>query len=70
VAAQLPDMFCNFYFVESCQITNTSATTKAREKISTYLVSLEFFDVCLIKSENYKVLLIIHRSLVMATKQV
>jgi hypothetical protein len=37
------DMFCNFYLVKNCEIAKKSTTTKAREKISTYLESLEFF---------------------------
>ncbi len=32
VAAQVPDMFCNFYLVKSHKIANNSATTEAREK--------------------------------------
>ena len=50
-----PDMFCNFYFVKSYKIANKSATTSAREKLSTYLESLKFFkhfDACLTKFEN------------------
>ncbi len=50
LGAWLPDMFCNFYFVKNYKIAKTSATTKAREKISADLESLEFyknFDVCL-----------------------
>jgi hypothetical protein len=35
-------MFCNFYFVKNHKIGNNSTTTKAREKISTDLESLEF----------------------------
>ncbi len=42
VAAWFPDMFCNFYLVKIHQIANNSTTTKAREKISTDLESLEF----------------------------
>jgi hypothetical protein len=50
VAAWVPDMFCNFYIAKNHQITKNSTTTKAREKISTYLETLEFlknFDACL-----------------------
>ncbi len=32
VAAWVPDMICNFYFVKSHQIANNLATTEAREK--------------------------------------
>ncbi len=51
------------------KIDNNSATTEAREKISAYLESLEFykcFDLCLAKFENYQYLLdkICHRFLV------
>jgi hypothetical protein len=69
VAELVLDMFCNFYLLKNHKIASNSATTKAREKISTYLESLElnkFFDVCLSKFENYKYLLnsICHRFLV------
>jgi hypothetical protein len=30
VAAQITDMFCNYYFVKSHKIANSSATTQAR----------------------------------------
>ncbi len=59
VAALVPDKFCNFYLVKNHKIANNSATTEAREKISTYLESLEFwknFDVCLTKFQNYQIL--------------
>jgi hypothetical protein len=36
VAALVPDMFCNFYLVQNHKIANNSATSKAREKISTF----------------------------------
>jgi hypothetical protein len=42
VAAWVPDMFCNFYLVKHHKIANTSATTEAREKISTDLKSVEY----------------------------
>jgi hypothetical protein len=42
VAALVPDMFYNFYLVKNNKIANNSATIEAREKISTYLESLEF----------------------------
>jgi hypothetical protein len=35
-------MFCNFYLVKTYKIAKNSTTTKAREKISTDLESLEF----------------------------
>ncbi len=41
VAAWIPNIFCNFYLVKSHKIANNSATTEAREKISTDLESLE-----------------------------
>jgi len=44
VAAWFPDMFCNFYLVKYCKIDKNSTNTKAREKISTYLESLEFYN--------------------------
>ncbi len=34
--------FWNFYLVKNHKIANNSATTEAREKISTYLESLKF----------------------------
>ncbi len=42
VSSWASDMFCNFYLVKSHKIANNSATIEAREKISTYLESLEF----------------------------
>jgi hypothetical protein len=42
VAALVPNMFCNFYLFKNHKIANNSATTEARETISTYLESLEF----------------------------
>jgi len=42
VAAWVPDMFCNFYFMKNHKIAKNSTTTKARDKISTDLESLEF----------------------------
>jgi hypothetical protein len=42
MAALVPDMFCNCYLVKNHKVAYNSATTKAREKISTYLKSLEF----------------------------
>jgi hypothetical protein len=50
LAAWILDMFCNFYFVNNHEIANKLITSEAREKINTYLKSLElqiFFDVCL-----------------------
>jgi hypothetical protein len=37
VAALVPAMFCNFYLVKNHKIADNSATTEAREKMSTYL---------------------------------
>jgi hypothetical protein len=42
VAAWVLDMFFNFYIVKNHKIANKSTTTKAREKISTDMKSLEF----------------------------
>jgi hypothetical protein len=42
VAALVPDMFFNFYVVKNNKIANNSPTIGAREKISTYLESLQF----------------------------
>jgi hypothetical protein len=57
VAALVSDMFCNFYLAKSHKIANNSATTEAREKISTDLDSLELkkIDVCLTKFEYYQI---------------
>jgi hypothetical protein len=65
VAAWFPDMFCNFYLVKNREIAKNSTATTAREKISTYLESLEFFDVCLTKFQSNPILLnkISHRFL-------
>ncbi len=48
VAAWVSDMLYNFYFVKNHKIADDSRTTKAREKNSTDLESIElkeFFDV-------------------------
>jgi hypothetical protein len=42
VAAWVSDMFCNFYFVKNQKFADNSTITKARQKISTDLGSLEF----------------------------
>jgi hypothetical protein len=42
VAAWFPDMCCNFYLMKNHKIVKTSMATKAREKISTDIESLEF----------------------------
>jgi hypothetical protein len=42
VATWFPDMFCNFYLVKHHEIPQ-NITTKARDKISIDLESLEFF---------------------------
>jgi hypothetical protein len=57
VAAWVSAMFCNFCLVKNHKIADNSTTTKAGEKITTYLESLEFFDVCLTKFKNHQILL-------------
>jgi hypothetical protein len=55
VAAWVQDMFCGFYLVKNRNIAYNSRTTKVREKISTYLETLEFekfFDLGLAEFEN------------------
>jgi hypothetical protein len=42
VAAWVTDVFCNFNLLKSHKIADNSATTEAREKVSTDLESLEF----------------------------
>jgi hypothetical protein len=42
MAAWVPDMFCNFYFVKNYKLVNNSTTTKAGEKMSTDLEFVEF----------------------------
>jgi hypothetical protein len=42
IQIHVPDMFCNFYLVKSCKISNNSVTTEARQNLSTDLESLEF----------------------------
>jgi len=42
LAGLFPDMLCKFYLVKNHEIAKKSVTTKAREKISTDLESLEF----------------------------
>jgi hypothetical protein len=39
--SMLPRYVCNFYLVKNCIIAKNSATTKAKEKISTYFESLD-----------------------------
>jgi hypothetical protein len=60
VAAMIPDIFCNFYLAKHHKFPNTSATTEAIEKISTFLEFLQFykkkFDVCLNKFQNFQIL--------------
>jgi len=68
VAAQVPDMFCSFYFAKNHKITNKSAKIKVREKIRTYWNPLKLRKF-LAKFKNYQILLnkISHRFL-LATK--
>jgi hypothetical protein len=52
-ARLVPVMFYNFYLVKNHKISDNTATTEDREKISTYLESLELynlFDACWTKS--------------------
>jgi hypothetical protein len=42
VAAWVTGMFCNFYLVKNHKIADNSTTTKATEKISKNLKTLEF----------------------------
>jgi hypothetical protein len=52
VAAWVPEMFCNFYFVKNHKIVYNLTATKAREKLSKDVESLEsqeFFHKCLTK---------------------
>jgi hypothetical protein len=49
---------CYANFTKYLKIANNSTNTKAREKISTYLESLEFrkyFDICLTKFRNNQI---------------
>jgi 3-dehydroquinate dehydratase len=53
-------MFCNFYVVINRKIANDATTTKAREKLSADLESLEFnrfLDACLTKLKNNQIIL-------------
>ncbi len=55
-----PKYVLKLMFCENHTIVNTPQTPDAREKISAYLESLEFwkiFDVCFTKFENYQILL-------------
>jgi len=52
VDAWVSSIFCNFYLVKNHKLTESLATTKAREKMSAELETLKFwniFDVCLTK---------------------
>ncbi len=55
MATGVRDMFCNNYFVKNNKIYNNSATTKGREKVSTDLKFLEFFNehFTLLKKSNF-----------------
>jgi hypothetical protein len=46
VAEWFPGVFCNFYLVKYHKIAKNSTTTKASEKMSTALESLEVFLMC------------------------
>jgi hypothetical protein len=56
MAALVIAMLCNFYLVKNHKIVQNSATTEAREKISPYLESLEFFDAYLTKFETKQII--------------
>jgi hypothetical protein len=45
VAEWFPDMFFNFNSVKNHNVVENSTTTKAREKTSTDLESLEFLEI-------------------------
>jgi len=49
-------MFCNFYSAKHHKIVKNSTTANAREKISTDLESLEFFEASLTKFEKHQIL--------------
>ncbi len=57
VAALFPDMFYGFHSVKNYTIAKNTTTTKAREKISTDLESLEFFGIHLTNFKNNQILL-------------
>jgi hypothetical protein len=44
VAALVPAMFCNFYLVKNHEIADNSAATEGREKISSDLESVKFYN--------------------------
>jgi hypothetical protein len=50
-------MFCNFYLVKNHNIANNSTNTKAREKISPAIESLEFYDTCLTQFKHDQILI-------------
>jgi hypothetical protein len=57
VAALVPAMFCNFYFVKNKKIGDNSATTKAREKNRHIfgILRIKKIDACLTSFENYQI---------------
>ncbi len=57
VATWVHNMFCNFYLVKNHKIAKNPTATKAREKTSTYLKSLELFGVCSTKFRINQILL-------------
>jgi hypothetical protein len=59
VAAWVPDLVCDFYLMKNHKFADNVTTTKAGEKISTDLASLELFkyiDVGLATFENNQIL--------------
>ncbi len=61
VAEWVPDMFCNFYLVKSHKTANNSASTEAREKISTDLESVEFLGWSAFSSKRLFIETAFHR---------
>jgi hypothetical protein len=63
LARLFPDMFCNFHLVKNHKIAKNSTATKAREKISEDLESLELKNVFLTKNNQILLNKISHRFL-------
>ncbi len=57
VGTWVPNMFCKIYLMKNHKIAKNPTATKAREKISRDLKSLEFFGVCSTKFRINQILL-------------
>ncbi len=54
VAAWVPDLFCNLYFVKYPKVAKDFATTKAREKIAQIWNTQNFRNFLIHVGQNFK----------------